>query len=110
MLVFRILQESGMVVVSTEEGSLLQKSDTLTNGPVLSTGSVLLSQDVANMLEKSGDGSLGTIVKSTPRASTGDCGVTDMEIQDDKIDGSLDAFHDEKADSDDEFYDAITNH
>ncbi|KAL5006463.1 hypothetical protein ScPMuIL_015269 [Solemya velum] len=58
-----LIKESGMVVVSTEEGSSLEKSDVPTNGPVLSSGSVLLSQDVADMLEKSGEGSLDEKLK-----------------------------------------------
>ncbi|KAK3587930.1 hypothetical protein CHS0354_014446 [Potamilus streckersoni] len=56
----RLLQESGFAVVSTEEGQLkLEKCSNMTNGPVIPQGSLLISDEAAEMLAKAGEGSLG---------------------------------------------------
>ncbi|KAL3832699.1 hypothetical protein ACJMK2_024319 [Sinanodonta woodiana] len=55
----RFLQESGFTVVSTEEGMLkLEKCSTMTNGPIIPQGSLLVSDEAAEMLAKAGEGSL----------------------------------------------------
>ncbi|KAJ8314264.1 hypothetical protein KUTeg_008825, partial [Tegillarca granosa] len=60
----RLIQESGLVIVSSEEGNFsLEKCSTLPNGPVTSGGSILISSEAADILDKAGDGSLDDKLK-----------------------------------------------
>lgn len=52
------MKESGLVIVSSEEG-VLSLEKCLPNGQIPQGGSLLISADAAELLEKGGVGSLG---------------------------------------------------
>lgn len=55
-----MFQESGLVIVSSDEG-VLSLEKCLPNGQIPQGGSLLISADSAELLEKAGVGSLGKI-------------------------------------------------
>lgn len=55
-----LFQESGLVIVSSDEG-VLSLEKCLPNGQIPQGGSLLISADSAELLEKAGVGSLGKI-------------------------------------------------
>ncbi|KAK3103237.1 hypothetical protein FSP39_017741 [Pinctada imbricata] len=55
----RLIQESGLMIVSSEEGVLsLERCSSLPNGHIPSNSSLLISSEAAEILEKGGTGSL----------------------------------------------------
>ncbi|XP_048755627.1 leucine-rich repeat flightless-interacting protein 2-like [Ostrea edulis] len=59
----KLIQESGLVIVSSEEG-VLSLEKCLPNGQIPPGGSLLISADAAELLEKSGVGSLDDRLRS----------------------------------------------
>lgn len=56
----RLLQESGLVIISTEEGEFsLSKCSDLSDISIASSGTALISQESADVLQKAGEGTLG---------------------------------------------------
>lgn len=58
--IYFLFQESGLVIVSSDEG-VLSLEKCLPNGQIPQGGSLLISADSAELLEKAGVGSLGKI-------------------------------------------------
>ncbi|XP_046379456.2 uncharacterized protein LOC124151152 [Haliotis rufescens] len=74
----KLIEESGFVIMSTESGEYkLEKNSSMSNGPVPTGGSVLLSSESIEILKEAGDGSLGTAnqhhLRSSPVHETKPC-------------------------------------
>ncbi|XP_067648731.1 dentin sialophosphoprotein-like [Haliotis asinina] len=74
----KLIEESGFVIMSTESGEYkLEKNSSMSNGPVATTGSVMLSSESIEILKEAGDGSLGTAnqhhLRSSPVHETKPC-------------------------------------
>ncbi|XP_071108642.1 dentin sialophosphoprotein-like [Haliotis cracherodii] len=66
----KLIEESGFVIMSTESGEYkLEKNSSMSNGPVPTGGSVLLSSESIEILKEAGDGSLGTANQHHLRSS-----------------------------------------
>ncbi|XP_046572034.1 leucine-rich repeat flightless-interacting protein 2-like [Haliotis rubra] len=66
----KLIEESGFVIMSTESGEYkLEKNSSMSNGPVPTTGSVLLSSESIEILKEAGDGSLDDKLKALAKTN-----------------------------------------